>query len=269
MRQKKKTKANSKKRKWVWALSFLFVMLFILIISLLAYRETEEVLPTADFYVVDTLKNSTKDYKDYAVHGIDISFYQKNIDWVKLSQLRIYNRPITFCYIKACQGTNSVDSYFSKNWTQAKQAKIIRGAYLYFVASKDGVLQAQNFINVLKKIEPGDLPPVVDVEHLQNSSPDEMTRNLKKCLMTLENYYKVKPIIYTYAGFYERYLNTDFNNYPLWVAHYLVNEKKPDVKRKWQFWQYNNKGRIKGLPVEVDLNVFNGDERAFKSILVK
>jgi lysozyme len=43
---------------------------------------------------------------------------------------------------------------------------MLRGAYHFFIGSKDGKMQAENFINKVE-LEPGDLPPVLDVRTTQ------------------------------------------------------------------------------------------------------
>ena len=83
----------------------------------------------------------------------------------------------------------------------------------------------------------------------------------------MEYNYHVKPIIYTYLDFYERYLKGYFDNYPLWVAHYL-QPHKPRIKRDWAFWQHSESGRVNGILSKVDFNVFNGDSTEFRALLV-
>ena len=84
----------------------------------------------------------------------------------------------------------------------------------------------------------------------------------------MEAYYKVKPIIYTNVDFYENFLSDSFDNYPLWIAHYLVQDK-PRIKRNWMFWQHNERGHVNGIDAFVDFNVFNGDSTAFSQLLLK
>lgn len=84
----------------------------------------------------------------------------------------------------------------------------------------------------------------------------------------ISKYYKVKPIIYTNIDFYENFLDGKFDDYPLWVAHYYV-QNKPRIERRWSFWQHNEKGRVNGVDAYVDFNVFNGDSTAFRKILLK
>ena len=52
---------------------------------------------------------------------------------------------------------------FNRNWKKIKEAGLIRGAYHYFLATKSGKAQAENFINSVTLL-PGDLPPVLDIE---------------------------------------------------------------------------------------------------------
>jgi lysozyme len=52
------------------------------------------------------------------------------------------------------------------------------------------------------------------------------------------------------------------------VAHYLEKDK-PRIKRRWNFWQHNERGRVNGITTPVDFNVFNGDGDEFNNLLIK
>ncbi len=84
----------------------------------------------------------------------------------------------------------------------------------------------------------------------------------------LEAYYHVRPIIYSYVDFYERNLGKDFDDYPLWIAHYL-QKQRPRIKRDWLFWQFNEAGRVNGILQNTDFNVFNGDSTQFQELLIQ
>jgi lysozyme len=90
---------------------------------------------------------------------------------------------------------------------------------------------------------------------------------MKEWLDAAEAYYGVRPIIYTYIYFYEKKLDGYFDEYPLWVAHYL-QPHQPRIKRQWTFWQHSEKGRVNGILSRVDFNVFNGDSAEFRLLLV-
>ena len=92
-------------------------------------------------------------------------------------------------------------------------------------------------------------------------------REVKKWLETVEAYYHVTPIIYTNVDFYDQNLGSEFDKYPLWVAHYYQQEQ-PRINRDWTFWQHNDRGNVNGITYKVDFNVFSGDSLEFKSLLL-
>ena len=205
--------------------------------------------------------------QNFSIHGIDISSYQEKINWAKVQTMQSQNIKIGFAYIKATKGLNDVDKTFKDNWANAHAAGIPCGAYHFFIANKSGTAQAANFIKNVQ-LKPGDLPPVVDIEKLYNTPPQLVRNELKKYLNAIEQFYHVQPVIYSYASFYNDYLSRDFDDYPLWVAHYF-EEHNPRVNRHWDFWQHSENGRVYGISTPVDFNVFNGDSTAFKSLLMK
>lgn len=203
----------------------------------------------------------------YKIHGIDVSSYQGNIYWPAVAAMQDQDVSIRFAFIKATEGLNNIDKQFNRNWQNARSANITRGAYHYFLATKSGRLQAQNFIKAVK-LEPGDLPPVLDIEELYNVPVDSMRNRILIWLQTVEKAYGVKPIIYTNISFYKNFLGDEFNMYPLWVAHYFVQQDL-GAKEGWQFWQHNAAGRVDGIKTRVDFNVFSGDTTSFQNLLVK
>lgn len=204
---------------------------------------------------------------NYSVHGIDVSRYQNSIEWKDVKQMKVKDIAISFSFIKATEGGDDVDKRFKRNWKSAKESGLVRGAYHFFNPYKDGSIQAQHFIETVK-LQAGDMPPVLDVEQVSNVPKLVLQQRVAVWLMMVEKYYKVRPIIYTGADFYEKYLAGKFDEYPLWVAHYLVKDK-PRVKRNWSFWQHNEAGRVNGIDAYVDFNVFNGDSMAFREMLIK
>src|SRR5687768_11089704 len=97
----------------------------------------------------------------YMIHGIDVSRYQQRISWEAVEQMNVEGIRIGFAFIKATEGRDMVDPFFRKNWKKSKEAGVIRGAYHFFIHSKDGREQAERFIKTVR-LESGDLPPVID-----------------------------------------------------------------------------------------------------------
>jgi len=204
----------------------------------------------------------------YSIHGIDVSKYQSLIAWEEVQSMKVKNVQLGFAFIKATEGIGNTDPQFKRNWKKSKEAGVLRGAYHFFIGSKDGRLQAENFIKRVD-LETGDFPPVLDVEQLNGANPVQLRKEIKEWLDIVENNYGVKPIIYTNVDFYKRNLGSEFDEYPLWVAHYYRVDQSPRIDRGWIFWQHNDGGRVNGITSKVDFNVFNGDSLEFQQILMQ
>jgi lysozyme len=172
-----------------------------------------------------------------------------------------------FVFIKATEGIGNTDPQFRRNWKRSKDAGLIRGAYHFFLPTKDGRMQAENFIKAVD-LKTGDLPPVLDIEQTYGISKEVIKNEVKEWLNRIETNYNIRPIIYTNIDFYKQNLGDDFDDYPLWVAHYY-QPRQPRIKRDWVFWQHNDNGRVNGVLSPVDFDVFSGDSVAFSQLLIK
>ncbi len=238
------TKRRLKSSVWV---VFLLILLLVLIKIFLSYR------PSFLF----------PQWKDYQVFGIDVSKYQENVDWFQLK-----NHEVHFAFMKATEGERLVDKNFVDNWNSAKSAGIIRGAYHFYRPSVDWKKQAKLFIDHVE-LEKGDLPPVIDIEQVHSQSQEYLVSEIKKWLEVVEKHYGVKPIVYTYESYYNRFLLEDFRGYNLWIAKYNNASPKLEDGARWEFWQYSESGKLVGIDHNVDLNCFYGSKEQFKKILKK
>ena len=194
----------------------------------------------------------------YEIHGIDISHHQGHIDWDELKDNGMINKfPVRFIFMKATEGTSIIDDNFKENFHQAREYGFTRGAYHFYSVHSPAKDQAEFFIKNVK-LENGDLPPVLDVEHKpKNQTDEEFKASVQEWLLTVEQYYHVKPIIYTYYKFKLRYLSDPiFDEYPYWIAHYYV--EKVTYQGPWKFWQHTDAGRLPGIKGTVDFNIYNG-----------
>ena len=202
----------------------------------------------------------------YKVHGIDISHYQGNVNWKMLEQTRQGQFPIQFIFMKATEGGDYLDKRFVANFDSAKAHGFIRGAYHFYNPKTDANKQADFFINTVK-LEPGDLPPVLDIE-TKGKDIEKLQADLKLWLRRVENHYGVKPIIYASYKFKTKYLNDSvFNSYPYWIAHYYVDSVQ--YKGDWKFWQHTDVGTLPGIEEQVDLNIFNGGLEGLNALRIK
>lgn len=203
----------------------------------------------------------------YEIHGIDISHHQKNIEWAEVAAINVEGTCIHFAFIKATEGITRQDRHFSKNWQMSKQAGLIRGAYHFYYPTRNAKLQAENFIKQVD-LEPGDLPPVLDIEVSKNKSKAEIVKGCREWCDIVEKHYGIQPIIYTNINFYNRYLKDDFEDYVLWIAHYYEDSPRMD-HRSWSFWQHTDCAEITGIDKPVDFNVFNGSMKELKKLCIQ
>ena len=201
----------------------------------------------------------------YSMHGIDVSHYQGDINWKMLKQTRQGKFPVQFIFMKATEGGDFSDDKFVANFDSAKAHGFIRGAYHFYNPKTEANKQADFFIRSVK-LEPGDLPPVLDIE-MKGKDMKKLQQDLKIWLGKIENHYGVKPIIYASYKFKTKYLNDSiFNTYPYWIAHYYVDSVR--YQGEWKFWQHTDVGTLPGIGEKVDLNVFNGSSADLQKMLL-
>lgn len=205
--------------------------------------------------------------RHYAVHGVDVSRWQGEIDWPKLR-----SQGANFAFIKATDGGDHLDPMFMKNWTGAAAAGIRRGAYHFFYWCRPAGEQADWFIRNVPKVA-GALPPVIDVEWNGESrcrkrpSPAQVREKMQVFMDRLERHYGQRPIIYTAPDFYADNLKGAFTDYPFWLRAVAQHPSRVYPGRKWVFWQYSGSGLSHGVKGNIDLNVFNGTEAQWRNWL--
>ena len=86
--------------------------------------------------------------EDYPIRGVDVSYYQGEIDWGILAE-----ENIDFAFIKATEGSSHIDTKFKENWEQSGKTRLKRGAYHFFSFDSNGEAQAEHFISVVPKEE--------------------------------------------------------------------------------------------------------------------
>lgn len=218
----------------------------------------------------DNVKNISKDLIVCAdgevIHGIDVSYYQGDIDWVKVK-----NDGIDFAFIRVSDGLNFIDPKFEENWEGALQAGVIRGVYQFFRPSKDPVAQANLLLDKVQFLDEYDLPPVIDVEVSEGKSPEEIQKSIQLWISTIENELGRQPIIYTGKYFWNDFIRTnDFSDYPLWIAQYgPVCPDLPTPWEQWIFFQTSSSGSIDGITGDVDTNLFNGNIDSLESFILR
>ncbi|HYT78062.1 MAG TPA: GH25 family lysozyme [Actinomycetota bacterium] len=183
-------------------------------------------------------------------YGIDVSHHQGRIEWD-----RVAHDGIAFAYIKATEGGDLVDSRFSENWTNAKEAGLVRGAYHFFTLCTPGGQQARNFLRVVPD-DPQALAPAVDLELAANcrARPDKVAveRELRAFLALVDRATGHAAVLYVGDDFEARYrVRTQFGR-SLWRRRFL---RRPVVD-DWAIWQVGGFAAVDGVRGRVDLDVF-------------
>jgi GH25 family lysozyme M1 (1,4-beta-N-acetylmuramidase) len=197
------------------------------------------------------------------VPGIDVSKYQRRIDW-----RRVASTNVRFVIMRASLGNDYVDGKYRRNLKGATRHGLVVGAYHFAKPSRgrwDPTAEANHFLRVARNA-PGDVLPVLDIEDSGGLGRAELSRWAKRWLRHVEERTGVRPIIYSGNYFWQRYMgNTPWfgrNGYGHWVAHWYV--RSPEVPgqhwggRGWTFWQWSASGRVPGIRGAVDLDWFGG-----------
>ena len=197
------------------------------------------------------------------VPGIDVSMYQRRIDWRQVGATRL-----RFAILRASLGNTYVDARYRRNLHGASAHGLVVGAYHYAKPSPapwDAGAEANHFLRVARNA-PGDVVPVLDIEETGGLGRRQLWRWTKQWLTRVRERTGLRAMIYTASSFWTHSMgNTSWfarHGYPHWVAHWYV--RRPDVPGRgwggtgWTVWQWSASGRVPGIPGPVDLDWFAG-----------
>jgi lysozyme len=199
--------------------------------------------------------------------GIDVSHFQGRVDWQAVKAAGC-----SFAFAKATEGTNVTDPYFAANWAGMKEAGLLRGAYHFYRAGEPAEEQAAHFLSTVR-FEPGDLPPVLDIEVNDGVTGQPLVGGVQLWLDAVEPVAGATPVIYTNAPFWDaHFAGGGFSQYPLWIAHYTdapAPAPLPEGWAVWTFWQYSQSLTVGGVSGPADHDYFNGTAADLQALAVK
>ena len=186
--------------------------------------------------------------------GIDVSYYQETIDWP-----RVRRAGIRFAFIRLSDGAAQRDVRFATNWAEAKRAGVVRGAYLFFRPDQSVAAQADLMIAAMRGRDPGDLPPVIDIEVDAGLPASIVAARAAAWIDRVRDALGIEPIVYTGSDLWRNGGGDALAGQPLWVAHYTQGcPTLPSPWRRWTFWQHTDRGAVPGIDGPVDLDLFAG-----------
>ncbi len=192
--------------------------------------------------------------------GIDVSKYQGTIDWEAVKE-----EGIEYAFIRlGLRGYESakivLDEYYDANMAGANSAGVAAGVYFFTqaVTVEEAKEEADFVIEHLAGYDVS-CPVVFDVERISGGKgrADQLTKE-QRTDITIAFCEAVKaagytPMIYGNVVCFTQLLDmTKLNDYEKWYAFYDDYMYMP---YNVSCWQYTEKGRVNGIPDNVDLNI--------------
>lgn len=235
-------------------------------ISLLIKTEEEIDALAEDTKVQDALEDADKTEikklqpsKAGAKVGIDVSKWQKEIDWDKVKNAGVDFAIIRAGYRGSSTGSLVEDPYFHANMKGASMSGIKTGVYFFTQATNEveAVEEASMVISMVKDYML-DYPIYIDTEGAGGNGRadglDVETRTLvcDAFCRTIENA-GYEAGVYASRNWYNNRLNvSELERYSIWLAEY---RSTPLYQGYYEIWQHSSKGKIEGIEGNVDLNI--------------
>lgn len=191
--------------------------------------------------------------------GIDVSKYQKEIDWDVVAAQGVEFAIIRCGYRGMQTGALVEDPYFKANLEGAKKAGIKVGVYFFSQATNaiEAVEEASMCIELLDG-EELDYPIFIDTEGGGGTARADLidadTRTLvcEYFCKTIKNE-RYDPGVYSGRNYYYNKVHVEqLEEYTIWLAEY---RNTPLYTNRYDMWQYTSKGTVAGIEGYVDLNV--------------
>ncbi len=199
-------------------------------------------------------------------NGIDVSYYNKDIDWDSVKEGGVEFAIIRVGYRGyGSTGALCTDTKFVENIEGALAAGIEVGVY-YFTEAVNEEEAVEEAEYCLEKIRPYNvtLPVVIDYEYPSNSSghtgrmykaklsKSEATNNcIAFCDTVREAGYE--PMIYANKTDLTSLINGKklAKDYKIWLANYTT---RTTYENPYSYWQYTSSGSVDGISGKVDCN---------------
>lgn len=210
-------------------------------------------LPIIAIYILTPQAIAFSPTYDDLIEGIDVSSWQREIDFEKVKR-----SGIEIVYIKSSEGFTLVDPYFERNYSEAKKNGLKVGFYHYVTARsvEQAIRQARFFVsNIAGKVP--DCKLAMDFESFGDLSKYEINQIGLAFIKEVEFLSNKEAIVYSNTYTARTIFEGALTKYPLWVAQYQVSNPTPNGNwPTWAGWQYTSKGNVDGINGYVDRDKF-------------
>lgn len=191
--------------------------------------------------------------------GIDVSKWNKEIDWDRVKGAGIEFAIIRAGYRGSVTGSLVVDPYFEANIKGAASSGVLTGIY-FFTQAVNEVEAVEEASAVLELIRNYDIryPVFIDTEgaggngRADGLDPETRTLVCEAFCRTIENA-GYDAGVYASRNWYNNNLYTSrLDNYCIWLAEY---RSVPLYQGYYQMWQYTSRGTVDGIQGNVDMNI--------------
>jgi GH25 family lysozyme M1 (1,4-beta-N-acetylmuramidase) len=191
--------------------------------------------------------------------GIDVSKWNKEIDWEAVKDAGVEFAIIRCGYRGASTGALVIDPMYEENIKGAIEAGIPVGVYFFTQAltEVEAVEEASMVIHLIEDYDV-DYPVFLDSEsaggkgRADKLDADERTKIHKAFLETVSAA-GYETGIYASKNWLDGKLNmTELSGYRTWLAEYA---DVPTYDEYYHMWQYTSKGTVDGIDTKVDLDL--------------
>ncbi|MEH0554295.1 GH25 family lysozyme [Streptomyces sp. B21-101] len=211
----------------------------------------------------------------YPIDGLDTAKYQ-HPGGAPIDRAAVRAAGVEFATVKATRGLDVTDEYLASDMDAARAVGLAVAPYHFYTgtAAGTGAAQADQFITAVRAAgytgqRPGDLPPVLDLERMDDGSgrcPTHLTvADATAWLDTVEAAFGRRPVVYTQKSFLDDCLGSTpaFAAYPLQLADYrrsITAPPLPNGSGTWLMWQYTESALFDGIRAPATGDVFNGTQ---------
>lgn len=209
--------------------------------------------------VDDSRRDDIRPQDGGSVFGIDVSKWNKDIDWKRVKAAGVDFAIIRCGYRGSKSGTLVEDPYFRQNLAGARAAGVEVGLYFFTQATNE--VEAVEEASMSLALNGGtalEYPIFIDVEGAGGNGRADRLDVVRRTdvaaafCSTIEGAGYKAGVYSSRSWFYNNLDMSRLDKHFVWLAEY---RDSPLYKGKYNMWQYTSKGTIDGISTLVDFDI--------------